>query len=397
LLTLIFAGKNKQAQDTLNDYFKLSQKHQILTAPFPLLMEICLKMEESDGFSGNELSLTTEIQRALDSENVYMKGSALYHQALLKKRQSHSPRKIADKLQQAIHYLELSGHRIGLENARLELSRTLTQMGEQEQAIELAVPAVRHLYSIDRDLVPYDFRDLIQLHDSEKGLLKEILSLGQELATIREPRDLVNRIVSTVNRIIGAERGAIFLIDDSTEQPQLKAAKNLTNEDILSDDFAASMELIEETVKSGKEQIKHFKPSSEKTPQEYSLCSIVCIPMFLRNRMIGVLYNDNRIYRRTFRSPDLETLKYFAAQAAIALDNAHAYQTLQEQYQKEKEEKLYLKEQFLEQLHFEDIVGQSPAIRSVFSQIDSVAGTDSAVLILGETAVGKGSRGTIHS
>ncbi|MBU3916968.1 hypothetical protein KKA14_15660 [bacterium] len=37
------------------------------------------------------------------------------------------------------------------------------------------------------------------------------------------------------------------------------------------------------------------------------------------------------------------------------------------------------------------------AIRSVFSQIDSVAGTDSAVLILGETAVGKGSRGTIHS
>ncbi len=382
-------GEKKKAQEALDDYQKLSLKHQIFAAPFPLLMEICWKMEESNGFSSNGLSLDTEIQRALDSQNVYMKGMAYYYQALLHKGHGYSQDKIVDKFQQAINYLELSGHRIGLENARLELARTLIQMGEQEQAIELATPAVRHLYSLDRELVPDDFRSLIQYHDSEKGLLKEILSLGQELANIREPRDLVNRIVSTVNRIIGAERGAIFLIDDSTGQLRLRAAKNLGNEDIFADDFSESMKLIEETVKSGTEQIRHFEPSPGKMSRECSLSSIVCIPMSLRNRIIGVLYNDNRIYRNTFRSPDLETLKYFAAQAAIALDNAHAYQTLQEQYQKEKEEKQYLKEQFVEELHFEDIVGRSPAIKSVFSHIDSVASTDSAVLILGETGVGK--------
>ena len=111
--------------------------------------------------------------------------------------------------------------------------------------------------------------------------------------------------------------------------------------------------------------------------------------MTLRDEVIGVLYHDNRLFRSAFDENDLEVLDYFAAQAAIAMDNARAYETLQNMYQRQKEEKQYFEEQFLESLDFEDIVGKSAAIRQVFAQIDSVAATDATVLISGETGVGK--------
>ena len=90
-----------------------------------------------------------------------------------------------------------------------------------------------------------------------------------------------------------------------------------------------------------------------------------------------------------FKESDLEIMAYFAAQAAVAIENAENYEEIQRLNQKLKEEKHYFEEQHLENLHYEEIVGKSPALMKVLEAVDKVAHTDASVLIQGETGVGK--------
>jgi formate hydrogenlyase transcriptional activator len=78
-----------------------------------------------------------------------------------------------------------------------------------------------------------------------------------------------------------------------------------------------------------------------------------------------------------------------AAHIAIALDNARAYREIAELTDKLRKEKLYLQDEIRSVLNFEEIVGDSSALRRVLSQVNTVAPLDSTVLILGETGTGK--------
>jgi len=65
------------------------------------------------------------------------------------------------------------------------------------------------------------------------------------------------------------------------------------------------------------------------------------------------------------------------------------YRALNEVKEKLAEERVYLNEEIRADQDFEDIIGQSPALKEVLGQIRIVAPTDSTVLTLGETGTGK--------
>ncbi len=70
-----------------------------------------------------------------------------------------------------------------------------------------------------------------------------------------------------------------------------------------------------------------------------------------------------------------------AAQVAIAVENALAFQEIAELKNKLTEEKLYLEDEIRTEHNFEEIVGESPALKALLSQLQTVAPTDSTVLI----------------
>jgi formate hydrogenlyase transcriptional activator len=74
---------------------------------------------------------------------------------------------------------------------------------------------------------------------------------------------------------------------------------------------------------------------------------------------------------------------------AIALGNALAFRHISELRDQLAEQKQYLEDELKTEFNFEEIVGQSKPIRRVLKQIETVAPTDSTVLILGETGTGK--------
>lgn len=382
---------HKKAFAFLNEFIEVSRRAQMPMRHGHIILSFCWAMEEAKFPRHKDLDLENEIGLALGGGNIFAKGIAWRYQALLQKRRGLSGREVIAGLKRSIKYLEASGHQTQLAWSKVELARTYLALKDGRRARQWAEPAVKVLYAQNEALVPEDIRMIVSHFRSGENLLEEILRLGQELVTIRDTRELFRRIISAANRITGAERGAIFLMDEQDpEKIILRAAKNLTSEDIALPDFKTSMQLIKETFKTGQGKLMNLEDQDHSDSLEPSgIRSRIGVPMIIRDTVVGVLYHDNRLLRSVFKESDLNVLNYFAAQAAIAMDNAQAWKTLQDLYEKQQMEKRYYEEQYLESIRFEEFVGKSPGIKEVFNQMEQVAGTDATVLILGETGVGK--------
>ncbi len=85
----------------------------------------------------------------------------------------------------------------------------------------------------------------------------------------------------------------------------------------------------------------------------------------------------------------MDLLAQVAGQVAIAVENALAFQEIAELKNKLAQEKLYLEDEIRSEMNFDEIVGESASLRAVLKQVETVAPTDSTVLITGETGTGK--------
>jgi formate hydrogenlyase transcriptional activator len=112
------------------------------------------------------------------------------------------------------------------------------------------------------------------------------------------------------------------------------------------------------------------------------------LPLVNRERYLGVLSVCSS-REAAFTQEDMALLTDVAHQIAIALDNALAFREIAELKDRLAEEKIYLEEEIRTEHNFEEIVGNSPAIKHVLQEIEIVAKTDSTVMILGETGTGK--------
>ena len=116
--------------------------------------------------------------------------------------------------------------------------------------------------------------------------------------------------------------------------------------------------------------------------------SFCMLPMVRRDRVLGTL-NLGRLRESAFSPPEVEFLTQVANQIAIGVENALDYRQVTEARERLTEERNYLVEELRTQYDFEEIVGQSAALKRVLKQVEMVAPTDSTVLILGETGTGK--------
>ncbi len=348
-----------------------------------------------DLLSATGISLEKIVKKNINNADVFEKGMAYFLKAILLKEKKQQPKDILKALLLSKKWVKESGHELQLAKIRLTLARTYLMIGDEKNARNTIRKAYAILAPIDRTLIPEDLVPLIKDMPVQENLLDAILKLGQEIVAIRDHRELVQHILTTINQLTSAERGAIFLVKDDSDELaiELEAARVLTIEDIEHKSFKPSMKIIRKTITSGVGQIMYMEPSDNQTSllddKNRGIRSCFCVPMVLRNKMIGVLYHDNRLMTSSVKESDLEILSYFAGWAAIALDNARAYEEIQRLNQQLNEEKEYYREQHLQSLQYEEFVGASPAIKRTLGQIEQVAPTDTTVLILGETGVGK--------
>ena len=112
------------------------------------------------------------------------------------------------------------------------------------------------------------------------------------------------------------------------------------------------------------------------------------IPLVSHDRLLGVVAVASR-RESAFTQPDVKLLCNIAGQLSIAVENSLSFHELAALKNKLVTEKLYLEEEIQTQYNFEEIIGQSASLKKILQQVATVAPTDSAVLLCGETGTGK--------
>jgi len=118
------------------------------------------------------------------------------------------------------------------------------------------------------------------------------------------------------------------------------------------------------------------------------ILSIVAIPLWRGDDIIGLVQADNRSSANMFTHRDLEVALLLGSQAALAIDNATLVQRLRVAEERARGENVYLKRRETK-LDFSNIIGESPAMKALLAQLERVIDTRATVCIEGETGTGK--------
>ena len=305
--------------------------------------------------------------------------------------QDNKPEEALAYLESAVEQLAESGDLIERAKTQWTLAWALLALDQEGKAREVAQEAAEFLQPINADLIPADLTALLDAHVEDVDLPKEIETLGREVVGIRDYRRLLQRLLARINQLTGAERGALFDVVDG--DVVLAGAVALTAEDVASDAFREARAMILRAAQSGQPAFYGRGNADESNEQadrhHHRIRSAFCLPMTLGDSVTGVLYHDNCLLKGHIGEEESCNLQPLAGLAAIALDNARAYEEIRQLNQRLNRERDFYQDELEADQRVEDFIGASSPMRKVFGRIEQVATSSATVLILGETGVGK--------
>lgn len=231
--------------------------------------------------------------------------------------------------------------------------------------------------------------------DSERTKLKLILDLNNSVVSNLELRELLESISPSIRKVMHLDGVALMLPDPDAKHLQTHVLDFPSGKGLAQQNMSSPLHssLPGQVFLSGKPwvgDLNQLRRSgfNHRIASAEGVETLCMLPLLRRNRVLGVLCLV-RLQRNAFIHADVQFLSQVAGQVAIAIDNALAYKQITELSDKLTQEKLYLEDEIRCEMNFEEIVGNSAALRRVLSQVEAVAPTESTVLVHGETGTGK--------
>jgi formate hydrogenlyase transcriptional activator len=226
--------------------------------------------------------------------------------------------------------------------------------------------------------------------------LKLVLELNNQVLSNLEFHDLLRAASASVRKVMHCDAAAIMLPDVEDSKLRVHALDYPDSRGIFVEGTLIPVNgtMPGESFKSGKPIVVNRLEPAEVAPEMYNkakgegLNSFCDVPLVTRNHLIGVLAVARR-EENAFDSDEVAFLVQVANQIAIGVENALAYSEIADLKDRLAQEKLYLEDEIRGEMDFEGIVGQSSALRHVLGLVETVAPSDSTVLLLGETGTGK--------
>ena len=220
--------------------------------------------------------------------------------------------------------------------------------------------------------------------------LQLLLNLTSRITSSLDLREVLRAIAANIRQVIQADLVTVSLPDGASGQIRVFAmdfphGKGLIKEDLLVAPSAAAkkaMDTLKPVVLDSQESDNCVSGRAE------GIKTQCIIPLVNRDRILGLLC-PSRTTETPFVPEDVDFLSRASGQIAIAIENALAYHEISELKDKLAQEKLYLEEEIRSDSGFERIIGKSAALKRMLQLVETVAPSDSTVLLLGETGTGK--------
>jgi formate hydrogenlyase transcriptional activator len=232
---------------------------------------------------------------------------------------------------------------------------------------------------------------------SQQQLLKKnerhelLLELTNQVVSNLEFRDLLRAVVANTRRVMGCDGVGIILPDSETTDLRVYALdfplkdESVQEESLLPDDDISGA--VFRTGKLWCGSLQEARRLGMKDSTQSEVGTLCILPLVSRGRVLGafgvIKYEDNAF------AGDIQFLSQIGNQIAIAVENALAFGQIQELRDQLSKEKLYLEDEIRTEMNFAQIIGNSSSLRRVLKHVETVAPTDSTVLIYGETGTGK--------
>ncbi|GIW71350.1 MAG: hypothetical protein KatS3mg102_0892 [Planctomycetota bacterium] len=179
--------------------------------------------------------------------------------------------------------------------------------------------------------------------------LASLLEVGRAVSSVLELDPLLERIMDEVVELLGAERGFLMLFErprplgrhdpkpQGAADLQVRVARHVRKQAIAEPEFELSRTVIAEVAQTGRPIVVSDALADPRFRQQMSvvklrLHSVLCVPLQSTRTFYGVLYLENRSVRRLFEPRHVELLLPFAAQAAVAIENAFAFARIRDLY-----------------------------------------------------------------
>jgi formate hydrogenlyase transcriptional activator len=225
--------------------------------------------------------------------------------------------------------------------------------------------------------------------------LQLLLKFTNQITSKLELREVLRAISASIREVVQGDAVHISLPDAGPGKFRVYAldfpeGKGFVKEEMVIPPVGAVKRALEKLAPA----VRSIADRDEFPPDYYELLVAegvkrqCVIPLVNRGRVIGVLAIA-RTSEACFMPDEIQFLSDASGQIAIAIENSLAYREISELKEKLAQEKLYLEEEIRGGMDFDQIIGNSPALKQVLRLVETVAPSDSTVLLLGETGTGK--------
>jgi len=225
--------------------------------------------------------------------------------------------------------------------------------------------------------------------------LQLLLNLTNRITSNLRLRDVLRAVAANIREVIHADAVTVALPAAASEKFRVFAmdfphGKGVVKEELLitpSAAFKKALDTLKPVVLDSRKPDELASAGSGIAAAE-GIKGFCHIPLANRGRALGIL-TISRTTETPFSAGDVDFLSRASGQIAIAIENAMAYHEISQLKDKLAQEKLYLEEEIRSEMNFENIIGNSSALKHVLELVETVAPSDSTVLLLGETGTGK--------
>ncbi len=253
--------------------------------------------------------------------------------------------------------------------------------------VAIAIENVRH----HQEALAYQ-RQLV----AERDHWRTLLEINNAIDTNLDLRSLLAAITPNLRRMVAHDHTCLAILNDGGKQlgafavdPDLPAWVEEVAASIKPEDTPVALSLaLRRPLDVDPAELKPLPEPLRRRVDGVTAKRMCFVPLFTTRGALGTLWLARR-EAEPFTSEELELASQAAGQIALALENALAFGEIAGLRDRLARENVYLEDEIRGKQDFEEILGESRALQRVLAQAHSVASTETAVLLLGETGIGK--------